>query len=406
MKLGVAISTRNRRSLLERALKAWRQYLPIDAELVVVDDASDVPVPPADDMLVIRHENRLGVAMTKNDGIAALMDLGCTDMFLVDDDIYPTKDYWWQPYVSSPEPHLSFQGGHRKEKPVGEGLYTVDFPRGYMLYVTREVIDAVGGMDPMFGMYGGEHVEWQARIHESGLTGWPYADVIGSTALWGTVTSGSTMGSRERKRMLKANNLPWQKTRLRYVPYRQGHDYQEWVQEPMVEDDGQPWPLLRHVLDLGPQGTAVEFGVYQGNTTRLIAERMPVVGFDSGQGLPENWRPGFDKGQFAGPLPVIENATMVEGWFADTLPRFDFAALGYIGLVNIDCDLYSSTKTVLEYLGPHLKPGCFIYFDEMFGYHGYQDHEMLAWREYADEHKVGWTVVGFGLDQPWAIRIG
>lgn len=404
MKIGVAISTRNRRAVFNRSLKMWQRMLPEDATLVVVDDASDDPVPDIDGAIVIRHPNRLGVAMTKNDCIAALIDDGCDHLFLVDDDIYPVRDYWWRLYVDSPEPHLSYQGGHRKEVQVDEDHYAVDFPRGYMLYATREVIDTVGGMDPMFGMYGGEHVEWQTRIYECGLTGWKYADAIGANEVWSITHSGSTIGNDERRRMLKANDLTWQKHRQRYISYRQGSDYQEWIQEPVVEDVG-TWPLLRHVLDLGPQGTALEFGVYRGDTARIIAERMPLVGFDSGQGLPEHWRPGYGPGTFACSLPKIDNARMVEGWFSDTLPSFDFAALGYIGLVNIDCDLYSSTKTVLEHIGPHLLPGCFVHFDEMFDYPGYQDHEMLAWREYADANKIGWTVVGYGPSQKWAIRI-
>ena len=53
--------------------------------------------------------------------------------------------------------------------------------------------------------------------------------------------------------------------------------------------------LLEHVLSSDPEGTAVEFGVGTGQSTRLIAERMPVVGFDSFQGLPEFWRKGFPK---------------------------------------------------------------------------------------------------------------
>ncbi|EUA60279.1 putative phage protein [Mycobacteroides abscessus 1948] len=47
--------------------------------------------------------------MAKNRCIAELMDLGCDHLFLADDDVWPTVDEWWKPYVESPEPHLSFQ---------------------------------------------------------------------------------------------------------------------------------------------------------------------------------------------------------------------------------------------------------------------------------------------------------
>lgn len=167
---------------------------------------------------------------------------------------------------------------------------------------------------------------------------------------------------------------------------------------------------LKHVLELRPTGTALEFGVGSGTTLNLIAERMPVVGFDSFRGLPEKWREGFEAGCFAGwPQAVPTNARIVAGLFDETLPLINLEALGYIGLVHIDCDLYSSTVTVLEHVGPHLQSGCYVVFDE---YHSYPEihgaakgGEERAWREYATEHpQLGWTVIGHGHEQ-WAIRI-
>jgi hypothetical protein len=104
-------------------------------------------------------------------------------------------------------------------------------------------------------------------------------------------------------------------------------------------------------------------------------------------------------------IPEVENATLVKGWFSDTLPSYDFGALGYIGLVHMDADLYSSTKEALAHIGPYLRPGCYVVFDEFHGYSGSEDHEFRAWKEFADESEIGWTVIGHG-DQTWAIRIG
>lgn len=400
--VGVSITTRNRRVLFTRTLRCWRRWTPADVPLVVVDDASDVPFPDIDGLTVIRNEHRLGVAMSKNRGIAALMDLGCDHLFLADDDVVPIVDRWWEPYVDSPEPHLSHQRDFRA-KDGDETHFAVGFPRGYLLYAERMVIDTVGGMDPAYGAWGGEHVEWQKRIHDAGLTTWAYADVRGSGKLWSAINVRSTAGGAERKRMLAATGIQWQKRRPRFVPYREGHGMQEYNLGPRVQE-GEPWSVLRHVLDLAPAGVAVEFGVGSGSSTRVIAERMPVVGFDSGQGLPEDWRPGYSKGSLAWPIPQVPNATIVEGWFDDTLPGFDFDKLGYIGLVHFDADLYSSTRTALKYVGPYLQSGCYCCFDEWWGYPGAQEHEWRAWKEFADETGIGWTVVGHG-EQQWAIRI-
>ena len=166
----------------------------------------------------------------------------------------------------------------------------------------------------------------------------------------------------------------------------------------------EPWGVLRTVLDLTPSGVAVEYGVGEGKSARVIAESMPLFGFEGGVGLPEDWRDGFPKGSLAWEIPEIPNAFISVGMFDETVPRFDFAALGRIGLVHFDADLYSSTKDALAYVGPYLRPGCYVVFDEFHGYTGSEDHEFRAWKEFADESGIGWTVIGHG-DEQWAIRI-
>lgn len=158
--------------------------------------------------------------------------------------------------------------------------------------------------------------------------------------------------------------------------------------------------VLRHVLDLNPEGWALEFGVGGGGTLATIADRMPVIGFDSFEGLPEDWRPdeGFGKGRFAqAKIPQIEGATIVVGLFEDTLPAFDWPE--QVGLFHIDCDLYSSTRTVLEHAGHLIGPGSLIVFDEFFGYPGHEDHEMKAWQEWALDHLCAYEVIGHGREQ-------
>src|SRR5690625_6708761 len=52
-----------------------------------------------------------------------------------------------------------------------------------MIYVTRDVLDTVGGYDPAFGKWGWEHMSWSDRIHAAGFTTWRYADVKDSDKL-------------------------------------------------------------------------------------------------------------------------------------------------------------------------------------------------------------------------------
>jgi len=156
------------------------------AKVVVVDDASREPVAEA----TYRFEQPAGIARAKNKCLELLQD--CDHIFLFDDDCYPLREGWWRPYVESPEPHLMriFEDLAGPKK-INDNTCTYRdsqhvawaHPRGCMLYVRRDVLDVVGGMDPEFGTWGWEHVDWSNRIHAAGLTTWRFADVVGSDEL-------------------------------------------------------------------------------------------------------------------------------------------------------------------------------------------------------------------------------
>jgi len=148
-----------------------------------------------------------------------------------------------------------------------------------------------------------------------------------------------------------------------------------------------PHGTLRHALELAPAGgMALEFGVFSGTTLGIIAEHrqgQQVYGFDSFQGLPEDWRSNFPAGAFAiSEVPVVAGAELVVGWFDATLPGFLASHPGPVDFLHIDCDLYSSTKTVLDLIGPRLRPGSIVMFDEYFNYPGWDQHEAKAWNEF------------------------
>jgi len=182
-KIGIAITTHNRQALLEKSLSNHQKFLPPGALLVVVDDGSKVPATVPDGVTVIRRDKSGGIATAKNVALAALMAAGCEHLFLFDDDCWPKVDNWADPYISSPEPHLSHTWGlveiwsdsqHTASHAVG----------GTVLYFERRVIDDVGGMRTIFGKYGCEHVNLSDRIHNRGWTTWRYADVTGSESLF------------------------------------------------------------------------------------------------------------------------------------------------------------------------------------------------------------------------------
>lgn len=148
-------------------------------------------------------------------------------------------------------------------------------------------------------------------------------------------------------------------------------------------------------------GLVLEFGVYTGNSLRRIAAQSPgtVHGFDSFEGLPEDWTHFQKKGRFSlrGELPDVGAANIVlhKGWFTDTLPSFLVQNPGPVRFAHIDCDLYSSAKTVLDGLAPRLATGTIILFDEYLNYPGWERHEHRAFQEMISRVGRGYEYLGF-----------
>jgi predicted O-methyltransferase YrrM len=138
----------------------------------------------------------------------------------------------------------------------------------------------------------------------------------------------------------------------------------------------------------GP-GLALEFGVATGTTLKIIADAVAddrtVVGFDTFTGLPETWRTGFSEGEFAQErVPEVAGAELIAGLFEDELPGFLARSDEQIAFMHIDCDLYSSTKTVLDLTGDRLAQDAVLLFDEFFNFPGWQQHEYRAWMEFLE----------------------
>lgn len=139
-------------------------------------------------------------------------------------------------------------------------------------------------------------------------------------------------------------------------------------------------------------GLICEFGVYSGLTVNYIAAKTDdtVHGFDSFEGLPEDWREDFPKGKFAlDTLPyVLENVQLHKGWFDDTLPEFLNDHQQPMSFIHIDCDLYSSTKTVLNLCKDRILPKTVIVFDEYFNYPDWENGEHKAFQEFVQENNL------------------
>lgn len=143
---------------------------------------------------------------------------------------------------------------------------------------------------------------------------------------------------------------------------------------------------FQHAFAAAPaSGLVLEFGVRHGNTIRQIAAMagQEVHGFDSFEGLPEAWH-DESKGSYStrGVIPAVpKNVQLHAGWFDRTLPAFLSENPGPARLLNIDCDIYSSTKTVLDCLASRIVPGTVIVFDEYIGNEHWREDEFKAFQE-------------------------
>ena len=149
------------------------------------------------------------------------------------------------------------------------------------------------------------------------------------------------------------------------------------------------------------EGLVLEFGVYNGKSIRNIASivNTEVHGFDSFEGIPENWN-DEPSGSYSanGELPVVpSNVTLHQGWFEDTLPKFIKENSSPIRFMNIDCDLYSSTKTIFDLLGLQVVPGTVIVFDEFIGYKSWKDDEFKAFQEAVDQYQWRYEILSFSF---------
>lgn len=192
----------------------------------------------------------------------------------------------------------------------------------------------------------------------------------------------------------------------RALQYKALQETAEFVEQfmPLVQSFDSRYTLMAHacnqIKNMNTPGLVCEFGVAAGKSINFIAQKLPerkIFGFDSFEGLPETWRDSHPAGQFkVKNMPrVAPNVTLIKGWFDETLPTFLNQHTDPIALLHIDCDLYSSTKTVFSLAKSRLQPGSIIVFDEFFNYPGWKNGEYRAFYEMIEETSKPFEYIGY-----------
>lgn len=142
--------------------------------------------------------------------------------------------------------------------------------------------------------------------------------------------------------------------------------------------------------------TYLEFGVSTGASFKWwlkqnTDENSRFFGFDTFEGLPENWGGFYKKGDMISGIPQIDDARgeFIKGLFQETLNPFiekhaELLRSNRQKIIHMDADLYSATAFALSQIAPFLKAGDVVLFDEF----SVPMHEFKAYSEFVANFSV------------------
>lgn len=177
MKVSAIVPTHDRYDSLCRTLASVRrQNYDIDIEFIVIDDASNPPLPPLpDDVKVIRFDNNVGACVGRNSGVKVAS--GDLLLFIDDDAEFISEDSlsraveWFTNWPElgavgfrqlTPDRQVHYMQPANTEVPVRSGIF---FAYGCM--VRREAFETVHGLNEEFGYYY-EEIEFSLKLLSSG----------------------------------------------------------------------------------------------------------------------------------------------------------------------------------------------------------------------------------------------
>ncbi|QZA12185.1 class I SAM-dependent methyltransferase [Mycolicibacterium holsaticum DSM 44478 = JCM 12374] len=200
-------------------------------------------------------------------------------------------------------------------------------------------------------------------------------------------------------------------------------DYQEFIRQALR--DLRQCKISGHTLlweasQLQGDGLLLDLGVWIGWSTRLLAEKSGrrVYGFDTFEGLVEDWQIDDQKLIRAGALSIAEpfaqrliedtgvtiedgipaalgrDVQFVRGSTYDTLAPFLDAHPGPIRLFHMDLDTYDSCLHALETCKERFTVGSILVFDEYLVTNG----EMRAFYEFQNKYDFEFRYRAWGLE--------
>ncbi len=152
-----------------------------------------------------------------------------------------------------------------------------------------------------------------------------------------------------------------------------------------------------------------------------IWDRMRFFAFDSFEGLPElegidKDNRDFSKGQYAAGVDEVrrnlvragvpeDRVVFVSGWFDETCTpaTIEKHNIRKAAVIWVDCDLYHSAKSVLNFVTPLVQDGTVIVFDDWYSFRGNprrgEQRAFSEWRETLN----GYTFAEYQKEGPWRV---
>lgn len=177
---GVAILHYNRQKYLPEIVEATLKTTPQETRIVVCDDGSDSLPKLPDEAILIQGANK-GVIANRNRALFALQD--CTFFALIEDDLKPIKEAWFNYYETATILSEIHHWCRVQDKEITESepefqkfmqsnsltpIYGPS-PRGDLIFGTSLLLSKIGGYDSRFKGVGHGHKEWSSRAFRSGL---------------------------------------------------------------------------------------------------------------------------------------------------------------------------------------------------------------------------------------------
>jgi len=200
LRLGIAITTYNRRGIVLALVEKLQALTLTPFELVVCDDGSTDGTAQAlreRGVKVITGPNS-GIAWNKNRGLYYLLHVvPCEVILLLDDDVEPMAPGWEKDWIAA-----AWRYGHVNQaqplfrQDLEAGAMTAADPGlttkigGWALAFTRPVLAQIGYLDPRFRRYGHEHSELTQRAVKAGFGGVIISSPSGERMLFYVIDGG------------------------------------------------------------------------------------------------------------------------------------------------------------------------------------------------------------------------